>query len=107
MEPALNSGNPLAGPIQPSHANLLLPSEHVDYVALMENELSNRIHAMESGIAALEGVLAGKQSTHNTMIAEKNAAFEVEKADLLRRIANLKTALRMAKDGIAAKDTPL
>lgn len=86
--------------------SLLLPSEHVDYTALLENELHNRIHGLQSGIAALEGVLSGKQSKHNATVAEMTGAFETEKADLLRRIDNLKTALRMAKSGVAAKDQP-
>lgn len=75
--------------------SMSLPSEHLDHTATFANELTNRIHGFESGVAALEGVLAGKQT-----------AWDTEKAELVRRIDNLKTALRMAKSGVAAKDVP-
>lgn len=85
---------------------ILLPSEHVDFAALLENDLHNRIHAIQSGIAALEGELQGKQSKHDSTVAEMSAVHEADKAKLLARIDNLKTALRMAKSGVAAKDVP-
>jgi hypothetical protein len=85
---------------------ILLPSEHVDFAALLENDLHNRIHAIQSGIAALEGELQGKEAKHNATVAEMTATHEADKAKLLARIDNLKTALRMAKSGVAAKDVP-
>lgn len=89
---------------QPPPASISLPSEHINHTALFENELNNRAHGFESARDALEAELHGKQQKHAAEIAEKTARHEVECADLLRRIDDIKTAIRMAEAGLAGKN---
>jgi len=83
-----------------------LPNEHIDYAILLENGLNTRIHGLQAHIAAIETLLKKGQAKHDEIIADLVHRHESEKMKLENQLDNLKTALRMAKSGVAAKDVP-
>lgn len=67
-----------------------LPSPNLEHSAVWHNEISNRLQGFESGIVALQGEMEGQQRSYEDAAAELSAKHETAKADLLRRIADMR-----------------
>ncbi len=79
-----------------------LPSPNLVHADVFENQMQNSLHGFSSGIVALQGELEGQGRQFEAAQAELAQKHETAKADLLRRIADLEKAKRMAESAIDA-----
>lgn len=81
-----------------------LPSAHIVHSDVLVNELNNRMHQFESGLAALQGELEGIEAVYQKDAEERRVKHEQEKADLMRRIQDFQRGIAILSGGLDASE---
>lgn len=86
---------------------LSLPSANLVHSITLTNELQNRHHQFQSGLSALEGEMEGQEQAYQKAAKDTKDKHEESKADLLRRIDDLKKGARMIAAALDVGDEKL